>query len=261
MCLNIGCAFPLYVCSVYLTTSIGLSGENLDHLEGIMAFVGGLQGPWLLIGDWNMLPTDLEAWAKHAKGRLLSAQVPTCAGREIDFGIVSNALAPFVSKVEAVMGSTAKTHVPLAITFGGLHRGATVTRAVYPKRFPIEKPLPVRPAPVEAHLDEWTWQVGQELPDNLGEACQCWLDHVETYLIDLHDIQPWCQRSWSGRSSGLRVVHVPFETAWKQDVREGSSLEYRQWSSYLSAFMRLHAIGFSMKEKGLSSLAACRCQL
>eukprot|EP00959_Pyramimonas_sp_CCMP1952_P140861 2948019-Pyramimonas_sp.AAC.1 len=64
------------------------------------------------------------------------------------------------------MGSTTKTHVPLAITFGELHRGATVARAVYPKRSPIEKPLPVRPAPVEVHLDEWTWQFGQQLLDN-----------------------------------------------------------------------------------------------
>ena len=56
----------MYVCSVYLTTSIGFSGENLDYLEGIMAFVGGLRGPWLLLGDWNMLPADLEATAPAA---------------------------------------------------------------------------------------------------------------------------------------------------------------------------------------------------
>ncbi|CAK0807367.1 unnamed protein product [Prorocentrum cordatum] len=184
---NVGLGVPLYVISLYLVTSIGFAGENLDMMANLLANVGSLDGPWLLLGDWNMLGSDVLVWSRKARGVLLQSHAPTCGSREIDFGVCSELLAPFVAEVSQFEAAPVQTHSVLRVRLQGLGRAARICRPQLPLKFPIEKPPPVRPAPPEAPASEWPWTMGVALPVDLGEACAAWFQHAETYLAEFHD--------------------------------------------------------------------------
>ena len=38
--------------------SIGISGANIEHLEALLNWVGGLQWPWVVMGSWRPAGVD-----------------------------------------------------------------------------------------------------------------------------------------------------------------------------------------------------------
>eukprot|EP00959_Pyramimonas_sp_CCMP1952_P178170 3724171-Pyramimonas_sp.AAC.1 len=44
---------------IYLVSGIGASGTNLDRLHEVVEFLGMLECPWILLGDFNMEPLEL----------------------------------------------------------------------------------------------------------------------------------------------------------------------------------------------------------
>eukprot|EP00959_Pyramimonas_sp_CCMP1952_P362979 7601014-Pyramimonas_sp.AAC.1 len=81
---------------------------------------------------------------------------------------------------------------------------AKVPEALLPMKFPIDKPVPVRPAPTERARSSWTWRPGDELPLDLQAACQLWFRYVEEYLLEFHGITFRRSAAYSGRAEGLR---------------------------------------------------------
>ena len=92
-----GC--QIAVVGVYLTSSMGLVGENLTKLANIAAVVHGMKC-WIVAGDWNVTPEEVEAsrWLEEVGGRVV---VPgnrdyTCRagkGRLLDFAVASAEIA------------------------------------------------------------------------------------------------------------------------------------------------------------------------
>jgi len=88
---------------VYLTASIGLKGENIRKLAMLGSFVNTLRGPWLAIGDWNLLHTVLTRsnWIDEVKAcvRVPEDTSYTCrrgSGRMIDYAVMSRDAVPFI---------------------------------------------------------------------------------------------------------------------------------------------------------------------
>eukprot|EP00959_Pyramimonas_sp_CCMP1952_P445605 9329568-Pyramimonas_sp.AAC.1 len=79
---------------------------------------------------------------------------------------------PFVDSVYLVPEAPAKSHAPVALKLSGTGAQAKVPRLLAPRKFPIEKPPPVRRAPPEAREDQWPWRIGYEYPPDLQQACQ-----------------------------------------------------------------------------------------
>eukprot|EP00959_Pyramimonas_sp_CCMP1952_P039083 818300-Pyramimonas_sp.AAC.1 len=124
MRLNVGLAAPLHVVSLHLVTSIGLAKQNIDILTQLMEYLGSLPGPWIVLGDFNMLPEGVQGWALRAQAILLTTGAPTCGGREIDFGVCSRVLSGFIHAVVPMEGSTLQTHIPVHVRLRGLGRQA-----------------------------------------------------------------------------------------------------------------------------------------
>ena len=53
---NLGSRLGCAVVSIYLQTSIGFAGANVDMLSALRDFLGGLGRLWLVLGDWSMEP-------------------------------------------------------------------------------------------------------------------------------------------------------------------------------------------------------------
>eukprot|EP00959_Pyramimonas_sp_CCMP1952_P287977 6022165-Pyramimonas_sp.AAC.1 len=75
--INVGLSIPFVVVSVYLHTSVGLAGENIELLGKLFQAVGKLQFPCIVAGGWNLVPRDVEEWPKRAQGEIISPGQPT----------------------------------------------------------------------------------------------------------------------------------------------------------------------------------------
>eukprot|EP00959_Pyramimonas_sp_CCMP1952_P294849 6166710-Pyramimonas_sp.AAC.1 len=59
--LNTGFPGGVLAVSVYGVTAIGPTGENLDLLQALGTFLQSRGEPWIVQGDWNMTPGELES--------------------------------------------------------------------------------------------------------------------------------------------------------------------------------------------------------
>ena len=87
------------------------------------------------------------------------------------------------------------------------HRCATVTRAVYPSRYPLALPPPGKAAPPELAEMGWPWQLGSG-PGDIEDASKFWCAMVEDYLDRLHQLgRPPLHKG--ARDHGLQVETAP----------------------------------------------------
>ena len=70
----------LYVVSVWLRDSEGLSPGNLDLLQLLARVLINLKGPWVVAADWNITPEVLvkAAWLRMVGGHIHANSAPTC---------------------------------------------------------------------------------------------------------------------------------------------------------------------------------------
>ena len=81
-------------------------------------------------------------WVQKVKGIVVAPQLPTCAGRTIDFFVVSDTIGKCASSANAMTGWPHQPHVPVRITMRGDPRTQTELTMTVPKRFPKENDVP-----------------------------------------------------------------------------------------------------------------------
>ena len=69
--------------------------SNLDLLQDIGVMLGALRGPWIICGDWQCPPSELQetGWLKTIKGVIHAPDAPTCGDRVLDYFVVSECLS------------------------------------------------------------------------------------------------------------------------------------------------------------------------
>ena len=140
----------IMVLSTYLQHSVGMSPENWSTLLAIGETVRAMDRPFVIGGDFNMSPEELErsGWVQAIGGTIVRSGQWTCRyrkedteGNELDYFVVDSSLAPW-----------AKCHPTddLAIR---PHRGVYLDLAIpkgqdfgfrmlkHPKGFPNERPI------------------------------------------------------------------------------------------------------------------------
>ncbi|CAK0837763.1 unnamed protein product, partial [Prorocentrum cordatum] len=235
---NLGFREPCRVISAYFITKIGRAKENIGLLAALheFEFVGQLESPWVVMGDWNMEPVGVREWAHSAGGALVAPEEPTGGSTVVDFAVVSKVLTGFVDAAEVLLRAPTKDHVPCKVVLRGVGPAAKVQRPLSPAAFPLPLPPPVRPAPLERAFSAWSPGGGQ----SLKVGCQEWFEAVEAYLIDLHEIAP--PSRWKGRAGRLRTQRVETEVAWKQDRKRSVGAACRRWMSFAAACARWRAL-------------------
>ena len=84
------CKGGIYVITVYLYHSEGLSDRNLNILQALAAIISRLKGPWIIAGDFNLDPAEVigSGWLMLVDGLLRAPVVETCGGSMYDYFIV-----------------------------------------------------------------------------------------------------------------------------------------------------------------------------
>lgn len=106
--------FSFVLASIYLRPSIGLAGENLARLSDLVAILGTVRLPWLVVGDWNVPPGDMQhsGWVSFMGGRVVvpDGVAITCTsgpcGGLLDYGVASGDMW------HLIRGCRAETEVP-----------------------------------------------------------------------------------------------------------------------------------------------------
>ena len=65
------------------------------------AVLGTIVGPWIIGGDWNCTPDELQktGWLRLVKGVICAPKGPTCGDRVLDYFVVSERIHHAVKHV------------------------------------------------------------------------------------------------------------------------------------------------------------------
>ena len=154
----------ILILSVYLWTNEGLSAKNLRVLAAAAAIIDSHGGPWLIGGDFNMTPEELQQgagweWLGRVGGVVRGTGTPTCAGgvgRELDFFIIDARLAEQVIKVEPVLSLRKEPHSPVRMVLKATRANLLMKVVKRPGMFPITKPIGCCRMPVVPPQLEWS---------------------------------------------------------------------------------------------------------
>ncbi|CAK0885126.1 unnamed protein product [Prorocentrum cordatum] len=216
-----------------------------DMLEDLGVFLRRSRSPWILAGDFNLPPEDIKLckWVELLKGTIVAPSGPTCfaskSGSTIDYYIVSQGLANFVSDVRAVYGTPSSPHVAVAM----LLKGPTLNIPLHVRR--TWKPLPTsqRTGPVREPAEHcWSWPAGEPAGVRLEDAWCQWLSNMELELRNQFDIVGAGQRGSVGRADGFERRQVPLAVSMEKAEFSGSGAQMRAWRSLDAILSRFQAL-------------------
>ena len=164
----------IFIVSVYLRTSEGLTEANLQILRELGAIVRSLSAPWIIAGDWNIEPSTLQATNWHAliDGQIVATTAPTCNSMVYDYFVVHESLARQVAAIQRLDDAAASPHFPVRLLLrSGVHRHMA-RRLVRPAWVPPSLPYGPQPNPPSYDCVAALAQSGTT--NGLNEAVSSW---------------------------------------------------------------------------------------
>ena len=106
--------------SVYLTCNTGVAGENLQKLSEIGSCVTNACVPFVIAGDWNVLPSELleSGLPTRIKGEILlpcDVEISCISGKLIDYAFCHRSIVN-IAKLRSFVEGLWKTHQALLLT-------------------------------------------------------------------------------------------------------------------------------------------------
>ena len=139
----------LVVILLYLTSSSGLDLGNKRRLASVSALVATLKDPWLILGDWNLPPSELESsgWLEKIQGELVlphGVEFTCSTGTSntlLDFGVRSKSADSIVQGLFPVTEVPWGTHLGLELRLNPSLEKQKMIEWNYPRAFPpVEQP-------------------------------------------------------------------------------------------------------------------------
>ena len=133
--------------TVYLKDGERISQTNQAILTELAAYLGTIRGPWIVGGDWNVTPQQLQSasWDNIVKGAMKQPTEPTCTGKVYDYFVVSKAIEASVVAATRLENGGFSPHSAVRLLLSGAARHKAVRRLVKPKLIKAE--LPAGPLP------------------------------------------------------------------------------------------------------------------
>ena len=149
--------------SIYLFDGEGLTQRNRAILHRAGEIIRKHKEPWLIAGDFNCTPQDLQdemrTWLKELGGEIRAPGNLTCrsatGGRTIDFFIVGRRLLDGVEGVWVQVDFPSSPHYMVVMRLKSTITRAMVSKIIPPTPFDAHFPIGCLhpPAPVEDETD------------------------------------------------------------------------------------------------------------
>ena len=112
---------PVMFVSVYLTCDTGIAGTNLQKLSEIGSYATNAGIPFVIAGDWNVLPSELleSGWPARFKGEILlpcDLEISCTSGRLIDYAVCHRSIVNIAKIAERSSEGPWKRHQSLLLT-------------------------------------------------------------------------------------------------------------------------------------------------
>ena len=221
----------LLIISIYLWDGEGMSDRNKEILEQAGLHIKMYGGPWLIAGDFNMTPEQLNsgagAWLLTMGAIVIQPEGMTCrssgGGRTIDYCIIDHRISGTVKSIKVDNDFPSSPHFPVRIRVRGGAAKELVTVLKAPAMFENARPIGCERRPAEGTglrqktedkfdrlalvaTTEGGKEEGSELLSKIFEEV---LDNAESqpcHLFDKVDENGSPMRMYCGRSKGLQVV-------------------------------------------------------
>ena len=205
------CRGGIYVISIYLFHSEGLSTRNLDLLQAVAAIISRLKAPWVLAGDFNVEPQQLSdsGWLLLVGGVVKAPAVETCGKVVLDYFVIPKCMERVVVGVARIMDFGMQPHCPVRLYLKASPRALTVRCLVAPTKFGAVLPSGCANKPLDYAEVVRHGQAGAATVESINQSCGKWLDMVESELADVMCFDQYQRRRASGRANGPRFAMKP----------------------------------------------------
>ncbi len=211
--------------SIWLKDSEGMSATNKAILEELAVVIGGLKGPWVVGGDWNLTPDILMAsnWPAMVGGRVRATTLATCHSSVYDFFVIDKSIDFAVAGVQRLSDGAMYPHWASRLLLRGDSKRYAVRRLIKAKR--IDGVLPCGPGnapPSYQHIIEanafGSGQDDTEVTADLEGLTTSWYKLARTEFGDiLGDLVPFKAPKFKWTSAaGERTL--PWSGASKRSV-------------------------------------------
>ena len=208
----------LLLVSAYFWTGEGLTERNLRLLERAGDVARAFGGLFLIGGDFNMTPEELDAmrsWLDRMGVAVVRPEGPTChSGRTIDFFLVDRRLLPLVLGVHILLDADTSPHYPVALDLKLDFDIPLITVFASPAPFPKERKVgclrPPRPP-----VDERFAAAETATRDDPSALDALWKHVAELAEYDLCGLFDFVRDDgaptarYAGRGGELRLVQRP----------------------------------------------------
>ena len=207
------CKGGIFIITVYLYHTEGLSARNLDLLQALAAIISRLKGPWVLAGDFNLQPKELIAsgWLLLVGGVIKAPALETCGKAVYDFFVVHKGLEKAVVGVARVKDFGMKPHCPVRLYLRAAPRAIQVRCLKAPAKIAAILPSGCAGPPVDysAVVDVGLRNTEVATSEVLNQSCGRWLTLIEEELTGVMGLDDYLKRRAMGRAEGPRFVLKP----------------------------------------------------
>ena len=211
--------------SVYFKPSVALDSPEMKDFFGVLAqWLMEKDTPFVLAGDWNVSPQELRAhtWVQLLNASIVHPNAVTCdqgQGTEIDFYVVSTAMADFMHRTAVIRGGPTWPHRPVAVLFDGIMQKCWNQELVRIKSFPFELPIGCAEDYQEPVFEEST---------NALDMWKKWVHVLEKRLCHLHGFKDRGEEKYAGRNAGPKLQWVSLKQAVQSGRMKNASHDLRE---------------------------------
>jgi len=133
--------------AVYLMDGVGLYRNNLEILHQIMALIRTIGLPFIILGDWNMTPTQLAGctWLADIGAAIETPRDTeiTCTagnGSLIDYAVISISIKPLLECCEYIQHLPWGSHMGIRLKLSPELQHIKVRTLIQPWGLPTPKP-------------------------------------------------------------------------------------------------------------------------
>ncbi|CAK0848388.1 unnamed protein product, partial [Prorocentrum cordatum] len=198
------------IIAAYLLPALRFTGRNRKVMAALTAFVRLLKDPWLVVADWNCVPTELLAsgWIEQMRGEIVTGpEEVTCdkgKGSLYDYGVVAAGCKEGLTIAKELTVPWA-THCGLRIRLAGKkqrwwHRALDIPKALptvpRPKK---QKDLDSKRSKQQAYRDRPL--LAQKLANSYGR----WIEAVEEAVLQHSEVPQHQRDGYRGRAQGFGI--------------------------------------------------------
>ena len=205
------CRGGIYIITVYLFHSEGLSTRNLDLLQSLAALISRLKGPWVVAGDFNLQPQELidSGWLFLVSGVVKAPALETCGQAVYDYFVVHKGLEKAVVGVARVKDFGMQPHCPVRLFLKAGPRAINVRCLKAPAKIAAVLPSGCAGPPTDYSAVVRFGQGETATSELLNQSCEHWLGSIEQELTDVMGLDEHQKRRASGRAAGPRFIFKP----------------------------------------------------